>query len=206
MGTARAELSTPVASDKNKRHTNVAPPSSPARRFQPADDLMTPAPRRGRADTNSRRRSSGGASLESPLERLLGELAISLPGAEDDDASTTASAQAQADLLSKTLVDRTRKAADVADSVQATFEHAATTHLADARTALQLIRDSVLAESPHAEVHLVDPGIESSIGVLAQEVHNIASRLEGVESEAAVLTKGRNVNRDEIISRWGRRG
>lgn len=204
IATAKVELSRPVASNTTKDHTTVAALSSPARRFQPTDDMMTPAPRRGRANTKSRRRSSGSTSHESPLEHLLGELGISLSA--DDDSSATASTQAQAAILTRALAERTQKAADVADSVQSTFEHAATAHLSDARCALQLIRDSVLAESPYAEVHLVDPGIESSIGVLAQEVHNIASRLEGVEGEAAALARGRNVNRDEIISRWGRRG
>lgn len=206
MATARAEVSTAVAPDTAKRHTTVAPLSSPARRLPPAlaDDMMTPAPRR--ANTKSRRRSSGGASHDTPLEHLLGELAISVPGVEEDGAGAVASGQAQAAHLSRILVERTQKAADVADSVQSTFERTSTASLADARAALQLIRDSVLAESPYAEVHLVDPGIESSIGVLAQEVHNIASRLEGVETEAAALARGRNVHRDDIISRWGRRG
>lgn len=208
MTTSRAELSAPVGSGMVKRHTDGAPLSSPARRSQPAlaDDMMTPAPRRGRANTQSRRRSSGSASRDSPLETLLSELAISLPGVEGYDVGTTVSAQAHVTILSKVLAERTKKAADVADSVQSSFEHSAIAYLADARTALQLIRDSVLAESPYAEVHLVDPGIESSIGVLAQEVHNIASRLHGVEGEAAALARGRNVSRDEIVSRWGRRG
>lgn len=205
IATAKAELSRPVTSNTTKYQASVDALTSPARRFQPADDMMTPAPRRGRANTKSRRRSSGGTSHESPLEYLLGELGISL-SAEDDEPSAMTSTQTQAALLTRTLAERTQKAADVADSVQSTFENAATAHLADARCALQLIRDSVLAESPYAEVHLVDPGIESSIGVLAQEVHNIASRLEGVEGEAAALARGRNVSRDEIISRWGRRG
>lgn len=203
IATARTELSRPVAPNTTKDHASVEALSSPVRRFQSADDMMTPAPRR--ANIRPRRRSSGGTSHESPLEHLLGELGISL-SAEDDDPGATTSTQTQAALLMRTLAERTQKAADVADSVQSTFEHAATAHLSDARCALQLIRDSVLAESPYAEVHLVDPGIESSIGVLAQEVHNIASRLEGVEGEAAALARGRNVNRDEIISRWGRRG
>ncbi|KAG8165552.1 hypothetical protein KVR01_004104 [Diaporthe batatas] len=195
ISTAKVELSTTVASNTAKDHANVPHLSSPARRFQPADDMMTPAPRRARTNTQSRRRSSGGASNQSPLEHLLGELGISLP-AEDDHPSATAS------LLSRTLAERRQNAADVADSVQSTFEHAATAHLSDARCAIQLIRDSVLAENPNG---LVDPGIESSIVILAQEVHRIASRLDGVETEAAVLARGRNVKRDEIVSRWARR-
>ncbi|KAI3400630.1 hypothetical protein diail_2342 [Diaporthe ilicicola] len=206
LATAKAELSAPVTSGNIKRRATVTSMSSPARRFQPpvADDMMTPAPRRGRSNTKSRRRSSG--AYDSPLEHLLGELAISLPEAEHEDTGAATSVQAQAAHLSSILAERTRKAADVADSVQSTFEHTATAQLAEGRTALQLIRDSVLAESPYAEVHLVDPGIESSIGVLAQEVQNVTSRLEGVESEAAALARGRNVSRDEIVSRWGGRG
>ncbi|KAL1877469.1 hypothetical protein Daus18300_002456 [Diaporthe australafricana] len=206
VATAKAELSAPVTSDNPKRRATVASISSPERRFQPplADDMMTPAPRRGRSNTKSRRRSSGVS--DSPLEQLLGELAISLPEADKEDAGAAIPVQAQAAHLSNILAERTQKAADVADSVQSTFEHTAVAQLAEARVALQLIRDSVLAESPYAEVHLVDPGIESSIGVLAQEVHNVTNRLEGVESEAAALARGRNVSRDEIISRWRRCG
>lgn len=141
-----------------------------------------------------------------PLEHLLGELAIDIPGNDDPTISNTAEvAQARALYLSKALSERTRKAADVRRDVQSEFEGTAMSYLTDASKALQLVRDSVLAESPYAEVHLVDPGIESSIIVMAQEVHNVSSRLETAEREAAALARIRDAKKEEILSRWGTR-
>lgn len=164
------------------------------------DNMMTPAP--SRTIAKSRRRSSGDALGHSPLEQLFGELALDLP---QDSKASASNAASQVNYLSATLAERADKAASVTRSAQSTFENTAASHIADVRTALQLIRDSVLAESPFAEVHLIDPGIEASIGVLAQEIHNVGTRLEGVEREAAALAKGRNVKREEIIARWGGR-
>lgn len=162
------------------------------------DTMMTPAP--SRTAPQPRRRSSGSALDDAPLSHLLDALGLSLP-------TTSATAQAQTAYLSHALADRACKTADMTRATQTTFERTATAHLADARTALQLIRDSVLAESPFAQVHLVDPGIEASIGVLAQEAHNVVERLEGVEREAASVARGggRNGRRDQLVARWGRR-
>lgn len=201
MAAAKEELSTTVATPNKRRGTGPSA-SSPSRRPRSLvmDNMMTPAPSRPVA--RPRRRSSGDALYDSPLERLLGELALDMP--EDNEASARSTAS-QVNYLSATLFARADKAAGVTRSAQSTFENTAVSHLADARTAVQLIRDSVLAESPFAEVHLVDPGIESSIGVLAQEIHNVDTRLEGVEREAVALVKGRNVKREDIIARWGGR-
>lgn len=136
------------------------------------------------------------------MDQLVGELALDVPQGSEASASNAVS---QVNYLSATLAERADKAASVTRSAQSTFENTAASHIADARTAFQLIRDSVLAESPFAEVHLVDPGIETSIDILAQEIHNVGTRLEGVEREAAALAKGRNVKREEMIARWGRR-
>lgn len=161
------------------------------------DTMMTPAPLRTTATKTLRRRSSGSALHEAPLAQLLDTLALSLP--------TDSPAPAQTAHLSHALADRAAKSAEITRATQTTFERTATSHLADARTALQLIRDSVLAESPFAEIHLVDPGIEASIGVLAQEAHNVVARLDGVEREAASLARGRNLHREELVARWGGR-
>lgn len=168
---------------------------------------MTPAPSRTAATTKtrSRRRSSGETSRDSALEQLLGDLALALP-APADISSADAPTQAQAAYLHHHLTTRADRSAEVARAVQSTLERTALSRLADARAALQLVRDSVLAESPFAEVHLVDPGIEASIGVLMQEVHSAASRLAGVEREAAVVGRGRNGKREEMVRRWGGRG
>lgn len=170
------------------------------------DATTTPAPRGGSSIMHSRRRSSCGALYESPLHHLLGELAINIPADDNSQTGNAGSTQTQASHLSSVLTERSHKAIDVSRNVQSAFEGAAMSYLADARTALQLVRDSVLAESPYAEVHLVDPGIEASIGILAQEVHNVSNRLEGVERETAVLARGKNPQRDDIIARWGGRG
>lgn len=206
MATAKAELSVMVAPPAKRRGTVNS--LSPARRrpVSMTDATITPAPRGRSSTTISHRRSSGVAFYDSPLQHLLGELAIYVPGSDDPASSKLpGTTQAQAFYLSSTLTERTRKAADVNRSVQSSFEGSAMSYLADARAALQLVRDSVLAESPFTEVHLVDPGIETSIGVLAQEVRNLSSRLEGVERETAALAKGRNLKKEEIISRWGGR-
>lgn len=202
VATAKTELSSTVALPP-KRHGTA---SSPGRRPQSLilDSLMTPAPSRTTPNAfKPRRRSSGSALYDSPLDHLLGELALSLP---EPTPPTTNPTQAQTSYLSQTLATRAGKSADIARTVQTALERAASSHLSDARLALQLIRDSVLAESPFAEVHLADPGIEASIGVLAQEVQNVANGLEGVEREAAVVARGRNVRREEIVKRWGRAG
>lgn len=194
MATAKKELSLTVTSPPKLRE-NI---SSPTRRPRSIihDNPMTPAP----LSTRSRRRSSGDVLHDAPLEQLLGELALVLPSSAADPAQT------QTAYLHNVLAARVRKSADVDRAVQSSLERAASARLSDARTALQLVRDSVLAESPFAEVHLVDPGIEASIGVLAQEAHSVASRLAGVEREAAVVGRGRNVKREEIVRRWGGRG
>lgn len=205
IATTKAELSVAVAPPVKRRST-VTSLSSPARRrpLSVSDATMTPAPGGGSSITKPGRRFSGGALYASPLQHLLCELAINFP--EDDDpipSNPAGKAQAQTSYLSNTLNERVRKAAEVSHIVQSTFEGTATSCLSDARTAVQLVRDSVLAESPYAEVHLVDPGIEISIGVLAQEVHTMSSRLEGIEREIAVLARGRNLKKEEIILRWG---
>ncbi|ROW17619.1 hypothetical protein VPNG_00818 [Cytospora leucostoma] len=207
LATAKSELSVAVAPPVKRRST-VTSLSSPAQRrpLSMTDATMTPAPLGGSSTTRSRRRSSGGAMYDSPLDHLLGELAIDIPENDDPTTSNTAEvAQAKALYLSKTLSERTRKAADVRRGVQSEFEGTAMSYLTDARKALQLVRDSVLAESPYAEVHLVDPGIESSIIVMAQEVHNVSSRLETAERETAALARVRHAKKEEILSRWGTR-
>ncbi|KAL2880243.1 hypothetical protein SGCOL_004292 [Colletotrichum sp. CLE4] len=184
LTTARSEISTPVATPKKKT---------------PAQDLVSPIRRRntnpGRSPTrdaaNRRRRSS--AFDEPPLETLLHSLAIAFPEDVADGASQTA-------VLSATLAERQTKARDVTRNAQETLEGTAATQLADSKLAIQLLRDSLLAESPFGDVRLVDEGIEASIAVLGQEVEKVKERVERVDAGKARL---RSERKREILERWG---
>ncbi|KAJ4391032.1 hypothetical protein N0V93_004645 [Gnomoniopsis smithogilvyi] len=188
LATAKHEVSTPVTSSTSHPHTTSSRPKSLI-----TDTMMTPAPSRT-APPSNRRRSSFSTPYDAPLDHLSDSLALSLPS-----SSPTVH-------LRHTLHDRLQTLANITRTTQSTLEHTAAAHIADARIAIQLVRDSVLAESPFAEVHLVDPGIESSIGVLGQEVGKLSVRLDGVEREARVVGQGRNVRREEMVARWGGRG
>ena len=187
---------------KKERRPTVG--ASPLRRRKSSTQMSGMSPGRGRAASTTRRRSSsaGAHSDKPPLEQLLRHLALIIPGATTTaDVSTLPRQQTTA--LAATLADRTSKATDVARNVQESFEDAAAEQLKDAGLALQMLRDSLLAESPFGQVRLVDPEIEDSIGVLDQELEKVRSRLEGVDVDI-VKARGRKGKRDEIIRRWGR--
>ena len=124
-------------------------------------------------------------------------LAISLP--QEGDALDEKTGINE---LASILANRQQKAEDVAQNVQETFEDAAMRHLADGKLAIQLVRDSVLAESPYGEVQLVDPEIEGSIGVLTQALAAVEKRLKTVNAALPTL-RGKNAKREELVSRWG---
>lgn len=147
------------------------------------------------------RHSSGAVGIgdEPPLEEILRGLAISLPQGED---GAPADLEAQTTELSSTLARRRAKVDDVAQNVQETFESIATRQVADAKLAIQLVRDSILAESPYGEVRLVDPEIEGSIAVLSQELGNVDEKLKLVDVDITRL-RVRNPKRDELLTRWG---
>ncbi|KAL6866521.1 hypothetical protein ACO1O0_002632 [Amphichorda felina] len=177
LATAKAELSAPAEPDKTPAMPPV--PASPVR------------PRANTANTGARRRSSG-LFEEPPLDALLQSLAIYL----DDDAEGADKVK----MLATTLDERSNKAADVAQGGQESFEATAATHVDDVRRALQLLKDSLLAESPFGEVKLVDPEIEGSIGFLSTEVSQIRDTLERVEAKRG---NGKSEKKEEILRRWG---
>ncbi|AEO68724.1 a3180d0a-819e-45aa-94ff-4af92c298886 [Thermothielavioides terrestris] len=161
------------------------------------DDAASPV----RPRPKQRVRHSQGApetAEETSLEEVLRALAISLPGAEDAPADV----QAQAGELASTLANRRAKVDDIASNVQASFENAAAKQVTDMKLAIQLVRDSILAESPFGDVRLVDPEIEGSIAVLTQELATVDEKLKSLDTGVATL-RGPNAKRDELISRWG---
>ncbi|KAL2270533.1 hypothetical protein VTJ83DRAFT_2717 [Remersonia thermophila] len=143
--------------------------------------------------------SSAGAEpgKESPLDEILRILAISLP--QDDGQADKQPATRD---LAAALVTRRAKLDDVARNVQETFERTAIRQIADGKLAIQMVRDSILAESPFGEVRLLDPEIEGSIAMLSQELAAVDEKLKRVDADMAKL-RGRNAKRDEMVSRWG---
>ncbi len=195
---ARAELATQVSTVKKEVRATTAN-VSPARRRKSSGHGGSASPLRTRTTPGGRRRSSGGANSDlPPLELLLQNLALVLPQGNDEADGTV-----QVDTLAAAIADRTSKVTEAARNVQQSFEASAAAQLTDARRALRMVLDSLLAESPFAEVKLVDPEIDSSITVLAQEVEKINTMI----TEAGTATAGartRSAKRDELISRWGR--
>ncbi|EGU82443.1 hypothetical protein FOPG_04193 [Fusarium oxysporum f. sp. conglutinans race 2 54008] len=189
IATAKAEVSASLSPEK-KKSIRAAMPASPIR---------NPSPIRMRANTdgarrgnNNRRRSSG--ILDEPaIEALLRDLALSLPDAEE------ASIQDQVSALNKAFTERSGKTTDVVRNAQDSFETSVTSRLDDARLAIQLLRDSVLAESPFGEIKMIDPEFEGSIDVLSQEVDKVREKLDGVVAKKALA---KSVKKDEFVQRW----
>ncbi|POR32467.1 Uncharacterized protein TPAR_07337 [Tolypocladium paradoxum] len=182
--TARSEMAAEVVS---------APKSAvPA---VPASPVRKPSPIRIRANTtgsHGQRRSSG-IQAEPPLEVLLQNVALPLLPLDEDDSKK------QVATLARALADRSQKSADVARGAQESFEMSAIAQLEDTRRAIQLLRDSVLAESPFGEVNLVDPEIEGSISVLEQEIGKAREKLKIAEGQNVVAKSER---REDMLQRW----
>lgn len=131
---------------------------------------------------------------EPPLETLM--YMLSVPSSVSEETQ----GRAQIVALSKILEERWHKYEEMAQSAQETFELGAVAQLNDTRLAIQLVRDSVLAESPFNEPRLVDPEISGSITVLAADVEGAKERLALVEGQRR---DRKSEKRDEFIQRWG---
>jgi hypothetical protein len=153
--------------------------------------MRNSSPIRRRANTTRRRSSI--APDDTPLETLLASLALTLPMSETGDPMS------QIKAMEALLAERTIKEADVARSTQESFESGAMAQLDDARLAVQLLKDSILAETPFGEVQLIDGEVESSIVLLAQEVDKAKRQLADVETHRG----GGSEKKAELIQRWG---
>lgn len=185
-----------LATAKNEASTPISPVRKPVKQALPASPIRKPAPIRMRSNTDisgrGNRRRSSGIQDEPAMEALLRNIALSLPPPED---ATTGE---QAADLAQVIAERSEKANDVARNAQETFEANTVSKLQDARLAIQLLRDSILAESPFEEVRLVDPEIEGSIHVLGQEVEKVKEKLDAVDVKKGV----KSVKKDEFVHRW----
>ncbi|CAM1505097.1 Fc.00g107340.m01.CDS01 [Cosmosporella sp. VM-42] len=186
ISTAKTEISVPISP--------VTKPTQPA---LPASPVRNPSPIRMRSNTGQSRsykRRSSGFQDEPAIEALLRNLTLSLPFTEENTS------EEQVASLAHVLAERSNKVHDVSRNAQETFESSTVSKLEDARLAIQLLRDSVLAESPFAEVKLVDPEIEGSIHVLGQEVQKVKERLDAVDAKKG---SGKSEKKDELLRRWG---
>ncbi|RGP71554.1 hypothetical protein FSPOR_3260 [Fusarium sporotrichioides] len=191
IATAKAESSASLSPEK-KKSLRAAMPASPIRNPSPIRmRANTDGNRRG-ANSKSRRRSSG--ILDEPaIEALLRDLNLSLPDAEE------ASIQDQVSALNKAFRDRSDKTTDVMRGAQEGFEMSVTSRLDDARLAIQLLRDSLLAESPFGEVKMLDPEFEESVVALARDVEGVKEKLDAVVDKKALA---KSAKKDEFVQRW----
>ncbi|KHN99694.1 uncharacterized protein MAM_02547 [Metarhizium album ARSEF 1941] len=162
----------------------------------PKKPRQVPAsPARTRSNTSElrRRRRSSGFREDTPMETLLQDLAVTLP----PDCTKL---KDQIDFLEGLLAQGNRKCNGVAKGAQEGFESTARAHVEDAMHAIQLVRDSLLADSPFGDVKLVDPDIEGSILVLAQEVDKAKKKLQSLAGHRVVA---KSEKREALIQRWG---
>ncbi|KAH6635925.1 hypothetical protein F5144DRAFT_160823 [Chaetomium tenue] len=177
-------------------HVTEASPTRATSAKQQQNDMSPVRPR-----PKQRSRYSTGApgiGNEPPLEEILRALAISL--SPDDEAADDLREQVK--ILLSTLDSRRRKMRDVSLNVQQSFEGVAAKQVADGKLAIQLVRDSILAETSFGGARLMDPEIEGSIAVLSQELATVDEKLKDMDVRVGQL-KGRNAKKDEFISRWG---
>ncbi|KAH6693504.1 hypothetical protein F5X68DRAFT_45462 [Plectosphaerella plurivora] len=191
----RTELAVPATPPKKKQvPQQLMSPVRPRSTTYTASAMATPAP------SHRRHRSSGAFMEEGPIEALMRLLAIHIPATAGPDAGDAVA------VLARSQADRAAKSRDVALNAQESFERAVAAHLGDSRRAIQLLRDSVLAESPFGpEVKLADPEIEASIVVLGQEVAKVRERVGEAEDMVAKGRARKHAGSDkqrEMIERW----
>ncbi|KAK7427177.1 hypothetical protein QQZ08_006290 [Neonectria magnoliae] len=186
-----------ISKARDEVSTAISPVRKPTKQALPASPARKPSPIRMRSNTTghpsrSTRRRSSGIQDEPAMEALLRNLALTLPPAQDSTSHE------QAAELAQVIADRSAKADDVARNAQETFEANSVSKLQDARLAIQLLRDSILAESPFGEVRLVDPEIEGSIHVLGQEVNKVKEQLSAVDVKKGV----KSGKKADFVQRW----
>lgn len=142
-----------------------------------------------------RRRSSAHQEGETePEKHLLRHLGLSAP-------ALGATNQTQVEAFERALSDRLKKVQIHAANLQSTTESSITSHLMDAHSTLQLLQDSLMAETLYGKIQLVDPDIEASIDIFEDEINSLREELEAINLQKL---HERNVHRDLLVERWSR--
>lgn len=162
------------------------------------------APQRERKSSSSqfplllrnRRRSSGKGVDEDvdPELQLARNLGISLTAdAVPDNLGI--------DTLERTLLERIGKLEKHASTLQSTTETSISSHLMDAHMTLELLHDSLLAESLYHKVRLLDPTLEEPVASFEHELRGLRQNIEAVDLHTL---QSRNVYKEEFVKRWSK--
>ncbi|KAJ4392390.1 hypothetical protein N0V85_007096 [Neurospora sp. IMI 360204] len=139
-------------------------------------------------------------SLSPEIKSILQTLGIPIPSADPALQSHLSALQSA---LDSTLTDRQQKRDELFSTAQSTFEDTVTKHIGDAKAALAMLRDSVLAESPWGAVRLVDEELEESVEVIRQELGKIEEWKGDVDG--AVKAASGSEKKEAFLKRWGER-
>ena len=144
---------------------------------------------------NTRRRSSTQLDDDTePEEQFLRNMGLSLPAEANSESS-------RVEALEQVLTDRMSKLEGHVASLQSTTESSISSHVLDAHTTLQLIEDSLFADSNYHKLQLLDVDLDSSVTMSERDVQNVQKSLEAVDLGKL---QARNLNRDDLVERWSR--
>ena len=86
-------------------------------------------------------------------------------------------------------------------SLQSTTETSIASHLLDAHVTLNLLQDSLLADTHYHTIHLLDQDLESSVDNFEHDIQVLQDELEAIDLYS-LQTK--NVHKEQLIERWSR--
>ncbi len=176
--------------------------TDPLRSAKPASPAKSNTQRRRKSSgsqsslkvRNTRRSSAHLDEDLDPADQLARNLGIILPPAEASDQERVA-------FLEKARLDRAYKLEGHLTSLQSTTETSIASHLLDAHVTLNLLQESLLADTEYHTVHLVDQNLESSVDTFDHDIQALQEELEAVDLYS-LQTK--NVHKEQLIERWSR--
>jgi hypothetical protein len=175
--------------------TQLPTPPSPSPQINsPRRRKSSGSPEWARRPSHARRRSSGAlldekASPEAQLiQRFLGT-----PWPSDLSAAEAES------FMIKSVAEQETKMQMLVTSLDSATDSALAGYLGGADRAAQLLRDSLLVDSPYLKVNLVDSGIATGVDELDERVAELAKGMTNLD--LAALQED-SKKRDKFVERW----
>jgi len=164
-------------------------PSSPTRLRKQSKPISPVRPR------NTLRRSSATSFDDdvNPELQILRNLGVSIPIEPTNEHNIATS-------LHDVLADRTIKLNGHVKSLQEVSEASIGSHLHDSKVTLQLLVDSLLSETQHKNVNLLDKEVQESMYKLEKVSKEMKRDIGAVNLDPL---RQRNVRRDRLVERWG---